>query len=352
MKFKLVEIDRAYELYKALSKKLNDLSPKITTIDNFRFEELYSYQIVDNYRLDRILKTIPEKERKRRTISVPVTGRESGYNNLEFYDSSYPLYVAGFLSEGFRRARYSVLPQHNYNLTELFEIRISSLIPGIVYLLTNNKFDQNKFNMNYSKSELEDLYELLQCLVSKTISESEEIKLIEYLNRDEIIKEFLYKSCILPGYKRDYYYTPAIIGNYFDGTITFIKKPLDIFLAYVKNYMLPIQLLYLEEIHNFVNDKPLLKVFVRSLQDYRIIVEKDLGCEFDLEIEFRNNMVLKPRIIIIKNYKDILQHRDFNMSKYLLKLEEIYGKDVYKNFMGEVDYRFKYREDQLTLNSE
>lgn len=351
MKFRLVDIDRATDLYSALSKKLNDLSPKVTTIDSFRFDELYSYQIVDNYRLDRILKNISEKERKRKTISVSIPGRESGFNNLEFYDNFHPLYASGFLSEGFRRARYSVLQQHNYNLTELFEIRVSSLIPGIVYILTNNKFDQNKFNSKYTEAELEDLYELLQCLVSKTISEEESNKLVNYLNRDEIIRNFIDKNCILPGYKRDYYYNPTIAGNYFKGTISFVNTPLDIFLLYVKSYMLPIQLLYIEEIHNYVNDKPLLKVFVRSSQDYRIIVEKDLGAEFSLDIEFRNGMVFKPRVIVVKNYKDILRHKDFNLSKYLNKLESICGKDVYKNFLGDVDYRFKNREDQIMLNS-
>lgn len=326
------------ELITSTVKKIKDVLPRLQTIDVKRPPNTYSYLTLDNIRADRILKELKSTYKSKDLIGSTINKRDVNVNNGEISDSLFPMYSFGYTYLGQRRSRLSVMDNLDFNITEILELRLSNLIPGIIYLINNKYFDENVFSSQYTTLEYEDFMELLQCLVSKTLTNNEKERLSNYLHKDKVISHFIYSKCIIKFKSNNYFYHPSFVGWYFDNTVIYIKDYLDILMAYCKNIFYPILILEINQIQRYVNTKPLLKIYVRSVQDYRLIIEKDLGTPLETEVEFLNDTVLKPKEIVINNYPQAAEKLGdkFDISEYIKNLEDKCGKDVYNNFLGEV----------------
>lgn len=351
MEFEILEYDTAIDVCDKLINKIKSSSPKLMLKNDYRLEEFYSYQILDNMRINKLISEVEMPSRA--NTRPPVADNTVTHNRFEINHSIFPLFAGGYLADGYRRSRHCLQPDGSFNITELFEVRLSSMIPEIVYLLSKAHFDKEKFKNKYNKYEYEDMMELLECLSSQTMTNDEERKLLEYLRRDKVIDAFIFSKCIIPESSTFCYHHPVIFEGYFKNSVFMVERSLDILLAYCKSYMLPILLLYIQGIYKMSNNKPLLKIYIKSIQGYRIVVEKDLGAEFDFTVKFNDGVEIFPRIINISDYKEILNSKkDFDLDGYVNLLEEKMGPEVRNNFIGDINYRFKPRLKALGLNEE
>lgn len=351
MEFEILEYNAAIDVCDKLINKIKSSSPKLMLNNNYRLEEFYSYQILDNMRINKLISEVEIPSRA--NTRPPVVNNTITHNRFEINHSVFPLFAGGYLADGYRRSRHCLQPDGSFNITELFEVRLSSIIPEIVYLLSKAHYSEEEFKKNYNKYEYEDMMELLECLSSQTMTNEEEKKLLSYFRRDKVLDSFIFSKCTIPESSTFCYHHPVLFENYFKNSVFMVERSLDILLAYCKAYMLPILLLYIQKIYKMSNNKPLLKIYIKSIQGYRIVVEKDLGAEFDFTVKFNDGMTLTPRIINISDYKEILNSKkDFDIDGYLKLLEDKMGPEVKNNFIGKINYRFKPRLKALGLNDE
>lgn len=339
MEFKLISNDITESLYNKTQEKIMEIVSRIYYKPKYRFPELYSYQVVDNFRMDNVLEGVnidaikPKKpvEMKNRLITL---------RNFNITDNYFPLYALGYMTDGKRRTRASINKDYADMLVETIEVRLSGLIPGIIYQLDNKYYDEEEFYTQYTSYEKKDFLELLQCLLTGSITSVESQTLWKYLNRDKVISKFITEKCMNTAYQKMMYKYPSFIGEYYKNSILYVTSAQDVLIAYINNLLIPIEINYLDKIYMFTAGKPLLKMFVRAAQDHRYIIELDLGCKAEFKIKFSNGSVLQPQIVKVRGYKDIEDESPEFLENYIKNLKEICGDDVENNFVGKSELNF------------
>lgn len=339
-------MDKRYDSIKrALMKK----KMKIKTADIKRYNENYSIDILNNYQLDELEKTIErglmdiigkqltKEDVSNRRFELEKIRKIDITEGGEISDNIFPIIRLGITSNGFRRMRNK--SKEDFVRTDLKEVDVTNTIPSIIYYIMNHDFVSREYYSKFTEPERLDFEKLLLCLMVRTITTVEKERLKSYFMRDRVTADFYFEMESMVETKAREVRHPNLLNlDIFEDRTEIVDDEFSIMFLYLKSYLLPIMLELLYQVEDMASTSKKRKALIRSVSSYRVIIEEDFGAHYIPVLWLGGTRSIHPKVTLLNNNHrtpdgKIIDVTGYNLSKISTTgyPEELLNKAVKEN---------------------